>query len=113
MSTHRIAFASQEWEAPAPGVRMKAHRGPGVQLRLVEFSTGFVEADWCTRGHVGYVLDGRMEVDFDGTLEVFQAGDGLVIPASDAHRHKAKILTDTVSLFLVERVAEPVTGGNE
>ena len=110
MSRHKVAFASQEWERPAPGVRTKVHRGPGVQLRLVEFSAGFVEADWCVRGHVGYVLNGRMEVDFDGTLEVFEAGDGLFIPAGEAHKHKARILTDTVVLILVESVAEPGTG---
>ena len=84
-----------------------------MQVRLVEFSAGFVEADWCVRGHVGYVLDGRMEVDFDGAVEVFGAGDGLFIPAGQAHRHKARILTDTVSLVLVERVAEPEPGGDE
>ncbi|MHC4707131.1 MAG: hypothetical protein ACYS8I_08610, partial [Planctomycetota bacterium] len=43
----------------------------GRKLRLVEFSKEFVEPDWCSRGHIGYVLEGQMEVNFDGKVIVF------------------------------------------
>ncbi len=106
MSTRKIDFLSQPWETPAPNVRMKVHKGLETQLRMVEFTSGFVEADWCLRGHTGYVLHGRMEVDFDGTVETFEAGDGLLIPSGEEHKHKARILTETVTLILVEAIAE-------
>jgi quercetin dioxygenase-like cupin family protein len=106
MNAHRIDFTSQEWETPAPHVRMKVYKGYNKQLRLVEFSQDFIEPDWCMNGHVGYILDGRMELDFNGTVETFKQGDGLFIPPGPKHKHKARMLTKTVTLILVETITE-------
>ena len=109
MNTHRIKFSNLPWQSPAPGVRMKIHRDENVQIRLVEFSQDFVEADWCRKGHAGYVLAGQVEVSFDRSMEVFTAGDGIFIPASEKHRHKTRTLTDTATILLVEQTADPTT----
>ncbi|MHC4499416.1 MAG: cupin domain-containing protein [Planctomycetota bacterium] len=66
----------------------------GRKLRLVEFSKEFVEPDWCSRGHIGYVLEGQMEVNFDGKVIVFGPGDGIFIPAGEKHRQEGGVLTD-------------------
>ena len=105
MKTHQIDFPNLPWQNPAPGVRMKVHRSGNTQIRLVEFSRDFVEIDWCRRGHVGYVLNGRLEVTFDMSTEVFAMGDGIFIPAGDAHRHKTRTLTDTATVVLIEEAA--------
>jgi quercetin dioxygenase-like cupin family protein len=102
MERYRVNFGSIRWEHPAPGVRVKAHEQDGRRLRLVEFTKDFVEPDWCTKGHIGYVLEGAMEVDFQGETVTFRAGDGLFIPSGDEHGHKARVLTDTVRVVLVE-----------
>lgn len=112
MSRYKINFKDMPWVAPAAGVRMKVHTDGATQVRLVEFSREFVEADWCTRGHVGTVLDGRLEVDFNGTPEVLEAGDGVLIPEGEEHKHKAKVLTDKVTLILIEAVAEASDRGD-
>ena len=57
-------------------------------------------------GHIGYVLDGRLEVSFSASREVFEAGDGVFILPGDEHRHKARALTDTVTLILAEGLLE-------
>ena len=106
MSNRKVEFAAQAWEAPVPGVRMKVFRQAGTQVRLVEFAKDFVEPDWCLRGHAGYVLDGRIEVDFNGEVEVFGPGDGLIIPPGEPHKHKARALTGTVTVVLVEEAVE-------
>jgi quercetin dioxygenase-like cupin family protein len=90
------------WESPAPGVRCKKCQRNGRQLRLVEFTKEFVEADWCVKGHAGYVLDGAIAVDFHGKDRVFVAGDGLLIPPGNEHGHKARAITDSVTLVLVD-----------
>jgi quercetin dioxygenase-like cupin family protein len=105
MQTRRIDFNSLPWETLAPGARVKIHSEAKRQVRLLELSRGFAEREWCTRGHIGYVLEGRVTIDFDGRHEVYRAGDGVFIPAGA--RHKAAALTDTVTLVLVEDVAEP------
>ena len=98
----RIDFNSMPWKSPAVGVRFKACEQGGRKLRLAEFGRGFVEPDWCTKGHIGYVLEGRMEINFNGKAVAFGPGDGIFIPAGEEHKHKAKVLTDSVKVVLVE-----------
>ncbi len=101
MSDPLINFENMSWERPAPGVRQKVHALGDRQMRLVEFGEGFVELDWCTRGHVGYVLEGNMSVDFDGKIIDFKAGDGINIPKGAENRHKAKIAMGKRALLLL------------
>ena len=98
----RIPFGSMTWDTPAAGVRSKAHAEGGRRLRLLELGPEFVEPEWCQKGHIGYVLEGELEIDFGGRLVTFRAGDGLWIPPGDAHKHKARALTERVVLILVE-----------
>jgi ethanolamine utilization protein EutQ (cupin superfamily) len=102
MEQYRVDFDSKPWETPAEGVRFKSYQQDGGKLRLVEFTREFVETDRCTKGHIGYVLEGQMEIDFNGKKVVFSAGDGVFIPRGKNHKHKAKVLTDMVKIILVE-----------
>jgi ethanolamine utilization protein EutQ (cupin superfamily) len=103
MESYKIDFASLPWVAPIPGMRCKAHRHDGRQLRLVEY-THTMEPHWCERGHVGYVLDGQLEIRYDEQTLVYAAGDGVFIPSGAAHRHMARVLSDTVRVIFVEDV---------
>ena len=102
MEPYKIEFQTMAWEHPMVGVRFKAYEQDGRKLRLVEFTKEFVEPDWCTKGHIGYILEGRMEIDFDGNIIVFGPGDGVFIPAGSEHKHKGRVLTDKVKAVLVE-----------
>ncbi len=104
MKQYKIDFGAMAWEEPTVGVRFKAYKQGGRKLRLVEFGKEFIEPDWCRKGHIGYILEGQMEIDFNGEVIVFGSGDGLFIPAGQEHKHKARILTDTVKVILVEDV---------
>ncbi|MBC8233120.1 cupin domain-containing protein [bacterium] len=104
MEPYKVDFKSTGWETPAVGVRFKVHKQDGKQLRLVEFTNEFIEPDWCAKGHVGYILEGQLEVDFDGKVVIFNSGDGLFIPAGEEHKHIARVLTDVVKLILVEDI---------
>lgn len=102
MERYKIDFESMPWETPAVGVRFKAYQQDGRKLRLVEFYKDFVEPDWCTKGHIGYILEGNLEIDFNGKVIEFNPGNGIFIPMGEKHKHKARILTETVKLILVE-----------
>ena len=69
--------------------------------RLLEPSKDFVESG-CTKDHIGYILEGQMEIDFDGAKELFGPGDGIFIPAGRQHKHKGRVLTDKVKAILAE-----------
>ena len=102
MEQYRIDFDSMVWKEPADGVRFKAYEQDGRKLRLLELSKDFVEPNRCTKGHIGFILEGQIEIDFNGNVIVFGQGDGLFILAGEKHRHKARVLTDTIKMILVE-----------
>ncbi len=83
-----VDFGSMAWTKPAQGVRCKAFAHGNQRMRLVEFSEGFEEGDWCRAGHAGYVLEGTFTNDYHGTLERYKAGDSFFIPAGEYDRHK-------------------------
>ncbi len=103
MGHHKIAVESKDWEFPIPGVRQKAAIQGPRRVRLVEYSRA-MEPHWCETGHSGYVLDGVLEIDFDDETEVFEAGDAVLIPQGPGHRHRARVVTDTVRVVFVEDV---------
>lgn len=104
MEPYRVDLGSMPWQEPAPGVRCKSWEWDGRRLRVARFTRDFTEPDWCTKGHIGYVLEGEMELDFRGKTATFRAGDGLFIPSGDEHGHKARVLTDAVTVVLVEDI---------
>ena len=106
MKRYKIDFESMGWEVPVRGARFKAYEQGGRKLRLVEFGKEFVEPDWCTKGHIGYILEGQIEIDFDGNVITFGPGDGLFIQPGDKHKHKGRVLTDKVKAILVEDGSE-------
>ncbi len=102
MDSSRVDFESAEWQAMAPGARHKAVERNGKRIRLVEFTNAFVEHDWCPKGHVGYVLEGELEITFESRTERFGPGDGFVIRSGGAEKHKARTIGSVAKLILVE-----------
>lgn len=98
----RINPAELAWIEAFPGVRYKTVNQHGRRVRLIEFLEGFQEPDWCRRGHIGYVLAGRLEVAFSNRVETFTAGDILLIAAGEEDQHRARVLEGPVRIFVVE-----------
>lgn len=97
-----IDFTAMPWESPAPGLRVKQVCRGNQRIRLIEFGEDFVEADWCTTGHIGYVVEGAFEIDFSGRVVRYRAGDGLCIPPGEPTKHKANVPNGKALLFVVE-----------
>ncbi len=89
MKNHLIEFNKIEWINADVGIRYKAFTNGNQRIRMAKFSEGFVEADWCSNGHIGYVLDGKFSIDFNGKAEYFKKGDTIYIPSGEADKHKA------------------------
>ena len=100
----KIDFNSLPWQASSPDVRFKVFKQGSKQLRLVEFMNTFIEPDWCTKGHIGYVLKGQIEISFSGTKIIYNPGDGIFIPGGEKSKHMARILTKKVKVILVEDI---------
>ena len=104
METCKVLFDSLEWQEAMPGARFKVFSDGKKQMRLLEFTSEFVEPHWCEKGHVGFVLNGELEINFDGKIVNYTQGAGIFIPAGDHTKHKARAITPSVQLFLVEDV---------
>lgn len=101
---YTVKFPAMDWESPAPKVRRKLHRVGNQQLRVVEFQRGLEHPEWCQTGHVGYVLDGRLALEFEQHTCECGPGDGFIIPAGESDRHRPVPLTDHVLLVLCEHL---------
>ena len=104
--SHLIDFEALLWNEPAKGIRFKAIIKGNQQLRLVEFSYGFVEPDWCLKGHTVYVLEGEFTNDYSGTLERYKAGDVIFIPKGERDKHKAILVEGEKVLLLLFEVLD-------
>jgi quercetin dioxygenase-like cupin family protein len=98
----KVDFAVIEWEISASGLRSKSFETGEKRVRLLEHSREVREEEWCEKQHVGYVLEGELEIDFSDKTETFRAGDGLFISAGE--KHKARSVTEKTLLFLVEDI---------
>jgi len=98
---YKIDFESLPWETLIPGLRHKVIKQDGKLLRLIEY-TPEMEPHLCEKGHWGYILEGRMEINFENETHIYNAGDGVFIPSGGQHKHSARILTDIVKAVFVE-----------
>jgi hypothetical protein len=106
LSVFKVPFESMDWQDVRPGVREKVYCEGSRQLRLVEFDTSDGFVSWCQVGHIGYVLTGGLDIDFNGKVLSFAAGDGLFIPSGAASQHRGVFITPGTRLLMVEDVEE-------
>ena len=94
----RIDSAELDWLAAAlQGIR------PRWEQAADAHTSEFIEADCRRPGHIGVVLEGRLEIDFSGRVEQYEQGQGLFIPPGEPGQHKAHALSERVLLFVVEQ----------
>ena len=103
MHHYRARFDDVEgWESPSHGVRVKRLSNGPASLRLIEMLSTAEHPEWCETGHSGSVIEGEIEIEFDGGVVRFEAGDGIVIPPGREHRHRPRAISTRVRLALVD-----------
>ena len=99
MSKSNIPFQTIDWES-VPKVEYPGESGmafwrtvqlPGLRLRIVEYSPGYVADHWCRKGHIVHCLDGEFISEMqDGG--VFTLKKGMTYVVSDelsSHRSRS------------------------
>ena len=61
-------------------------------------------AHLCAKGHYGLVLDGELEIEFQNEKILYKSGDGVFIPDGEEHKHKGRVLTESVKVIFVEDI---------
>lgn len=57
---------------------------------------------WCTKGHIGHIVDGVLELEFADQVVTAATGSMLFIPGGSEHAHRALARTATVTANFVE-----------
>src|SRR5689334_24548158 len=85
MSCTCFAFAAAPFEQGAhPLEQKKVARDRPVGL--LRFAPGFADANWCTRAHAIYVLQGTLELELRDRVQPVPAGDACWLDAGTEHR---------------------------
>ena len=71
MINYKVDFDIIEWESPMEGIRHKIYSFQKKKLRLVEYNKK-MPPHWCEKGHIGYVLQGEMEIKFSEHTFLFE-----------------------------------------
>lgn len=74
---------------------------PGLRIRLVEYSAGYIADHWCRKGHIVHCLEGELESELE-TGEWFLLKAGMTYVVSDnASSHKS-VTTNRVRLLIID-----------
>jgi quercetin dioxygenase-like cupin family protein len=99
---YKVDFDKLEWESPLVGVRDKYIDQNNLRISLVEYSKEMLP-HWCDKGHYGYLIEGRMEIEYENSKQIYTSGDGIFIPDGPDHKHRARVLSERALVFFIEK----------
>jgi hypothetical protein len=74
---------------------------PGVRVRIVEYSAGYLADHWCRKGHIVYCLEGQFITEMqDGSS--YTLGKGMSYVVSDELSTHRSFSKDGVKLLIVD-----------
>ena len=104
-----IPFQSINW-ATIPKVEYKGATGsafwqtvqfPGLRVRIVEYTKGYLADHWCHKGHIVHCLEGEFISELqDGRMFNSKKGDTYVV--SDCLSSHRSISKDGVKLMIID-----------
>ena len=103
MNQYLVDFESLNWESGGKGARFKSYEHGGTRVRLIEFTQELEHPHWCSNGHIVHVLEGRLEIAFENSVETYEPGHVVFIPDGEKHRHIPKPLSSVVRLLSIEK----------
>lgn len=74
---------------------------PGLRIRIVEYSPGYLADHWCQKGHIVHCLEGAFESEM-ATGEVFRLEKGMTYVVSDELSSHRSVSKAGVKLLIVD-----------
>ncbi len=109
MTKQSIPFQTIDW-TQVPKTEYKGETGiaywqtvqlPGLRIRIVEYSEGYLADHWCRKGHIVHCLEGRLESELQ-TGEKFVLTEGMTYVVSDELSSHRSITQERVKLMIVD-----------
>jgi quercetin dioxygenase-like cupin family protein len=104
-----IPFQNINW----PSIEKEVHTGetgfaswqtfqlPGLRIRIVEYSAGYIADHWCKRGHIVHCLQGTLTSELKNG-EVFILSNGMTYVVSDNTSFHRSVTTEPVRLLIID-----------
>jgi mannose-6-phosphate isomerase class I len=74
---------------------------PGLRIRIVEYSDGYLADHWCQKGHIVYCLEGEVINEHEnGESYILKKGMSYVV-SDELSSHRSKT-TDKVKLLIID-----------
>jgi quercetin dioxygenase-like cupin family protein len=74
---------------------------PGLRIRLVEYTPGYLANHWCTKGHMVHCLEGEVESELvSGKTVTLKAGISYIV-GDEMSRHRSKT-ENGVKLLIID-----------
>lgn len=79
-----------EYKGETGTATWKTMQYPGLRVRIVEYSEGYLADHWCAKGHIVYCLEGEFTSELaDGREIILTAGMSYVV-SDDLSSHRSK-----------------------
>lgn len=109
MTEQNIPFQVIEWNT----ISKTEHKGetgtafwqtlqlPGLRIRIVEYSAGYLADHWCKKGHIVHCLEGEVITEQESG-EKFLLKEGMTYVVSDEMSSHRSISENGVKLLIVD-----------
>ncbi len=104
-----IPFSTIDW-SKVPKIKQEGKTGtvtsrtiqyPGLRIRIVEYSEGYIADHWCQKGHIVYCLEGEVVNEQEnGKSIILKEGMGYVV--SDELSSHRSITRGKVKLLIID-----------
>ena len=74
---------------------------PGLRLRIVEYSPGYLADHWCKKGHIVYCLEGSFVSELQNG-EAFSLSKGMSYIVSDSLSSHRSLSKEGVKLLIID-----------
>lgn len=109
MSNKNIAFQVIDWNL-IEGTNHPGENGnalwqtlkfPGLRIRIVEYSAGYLADHWCQKGHIVHCLEGELITEQENG-EKFTLEKGMTYVVSDELSSHRSITENPVKLLIID-----------
>ncbi len=104
-----IPFTTINWNTIAPtlhpgetgNAQWQAMQYPGLRLRIVTYSPGYLADHWCAKGHIVHCLQGSFDSELkDGETYTLQTGMTYIVSDNESiHRSRTE---SGVTLLIID-----------
>ena len=110
MNLENLSLGITDWrQVPAtahPGEAgtaiMRARQFGDIQLRLVEYSPRYIADHWCHKGHIVFVVSGRLVIEHQGgDTYILTQGASYHVPDGDGPPHRV-LSEEGATIFIVD-----------